>query len=63
MASKFTELTIDCSDPQRNAAFWTEVLGYDVTYEEERLDSKTLTPNEASETASRDSFPAGDAPA
>jgi hypothetical protein len=34
MASKFTELTIDCSDPHRVAAFWTEVLGYEVTDDE-----------------------------
>ena len=37
MASKFTELTIDCSDPHRLAAFWSEVLGYRVTDEEDEL--------------------------
>src|SRR5688572_14911890 len=28
MASRITELVIDCHDPQRLAAFWCEVLGY-----------------------------------
>jgi predicted enzyme related to lactoylglutathione lyase len=37
MASKFTELTMDCSDPHRVAAFWSEVLGYRVTDEEHEL--------------------------
>ena len=144
MASKFTELTIDCSDPHRVAAFWAEVLDYDVTDDEgdlvaigdpdeasvalvfarvpepksvknrvhidlnprdrdqaeeverilalgathadvgqgqqrwvvladpegnefcvlrSRLDAGTLSPDEPSEAASRDSFPASDAPA
>ena len=31
MASRFTELVIDCSDPERLASFWTEVLSYRVT--------------------------------
>jgi catechol 2,3-dioxygenase-like lactoylglutathione lyase family enzyme len=30
MASKFTELAIDCADPVRLARFWCEVLGYEV---------------------------------
>jgi catechol 2,3-dioxygenase-like lactoylglutathione lyase family enzyme len=34
MASKFTELVIDCTDPHRLAAFWTDVLGYEVTDDE-----------------------------
>jgi catechol 2,3-dioxygenase-like lactoylglutathione lyase family enzyme len=28
MASRFSELVIDCSDPQRLAEFWCEVLGF-----------------------------------
>jgi catechol 2,3-dioxygenase-like lactoylglutathione lyase family enzyme len=30
MASKFTELAIDCADPNRLAHFWCSVLGYEV---------------------------------
>ncbi len=30
MASRITELVLDCTDPERLAAFWAEVLGYDV---------------------------------
>ena len=29
MASRFTELCIDCSDPLRLAEFWSGVLGYE----------------------------------
>ena len=47
MGSKFTELVIDCSDPHRVAAFWTEVLGYDVTDEEDELVA-IADPNESS---------------
>ena len=35
MASKFTELVIDCAEPERLAAFWAEVLSYRVTEREE----------------------------
>lgn len=28
MASRFTELVVDCSDPHRLAEFWREVLDY-----------------------------------
>lgn len=28
MASRISELIIDCADPERLAAFWSEVLGY-----------------------------------
>jgi hypothetical protein len=31
MASRFTELVIDCADPERVAGFWADVLGYEVT--------------------------------
>ena len=30
MSSKFTELAIDCADPDRLAEFWCSVLGYEV---------------------------------
>ncbi|MET8862932.1 VOC family protein [Nonomuraea sp. NPDC004580] len=30
MTSRFTELTIDCHDPERVAAFWCEVLDFEV---------------------------------
>ncbi len=30
MASTFTELAIDCADPDSLARFWCEVLGYEV---------------------------------
>jgi len=30
MASRFTELAIDCADPSRLAAFWCSVLDYEV---------------------------------
>ncbi|WP_320773852.1 VOC family protein [Streptomyces sp. CRN 30] len=30
MTSRFTELVIDCHDPQRLAAFWCEVLDFSV---------------------------------
>ncbi|MFJ3769096.1 VOC family protein [Streptomyces sp. NPDC090082] len=28
MACRITELVLDCADPERLAAFWSEVLGY-----------------------------------
>ncbi len=37
MASKFTELAIDCADPRGLAQFWCAVLGYDVQEEEDGL--------------------------
>lgn len=30
MACRITELVLDCRDPERLAAFWCEVLGYDI---------------------------------
>ncbi|MFB4269394.1 VOC family protein [Nonomuraea sp. GTA35] len=30
MTSRFTELSVDCHDPERLAAFWCEVLGFEV---------------------------------
>jgi len=35
MASKFTELSIDCADPAALARFWCAVLGYDVLDEDD----------------------------
>ncbi|WP_328993071.1 VOC family protein [Kribbella sp. NBC_01245] len=35
MASKFTELAIDCADPSGLARFWCSVLGYEVQDEDE----------------------------
>ncbi len=35
MASKFTELAIDCADPQGLARFWCSVLDYEVRDEDE----------------------------
>jgi hypothetical protein len=35
VASKFTELAIDCSDPRRLAGFWCAVLGYEVQDEDD----------------------------
>jgi hypothetical protein len=35
MASKFTELAIDCADPARLARFWCSVLDYEVQDEED----------------------------
>ncbi len=35
MASKFTELAIDCADPVRLARFWCSVLDYEVKEEDD----------------------------
>ena len=35
MASKFTELAIDCADPDALARFWCSVLGYEVQDEDD----------------------------
>jgi hypothetical protein len=35
MSSKFTELCVDCRDPQLLAAFWSEVLGYETKMEDD----------------------------
>src|SRR5215813_8705321 len=37
MASKFTELAIDCADPSGLARFWCAVLGYEVQDEDDGL--------------------------
>ena len=31
MASKFTELVVDCADPERVARFWSQVLDHPIT--------------------------------
>ena len=30
MASRFSEVVVDCKDPRRLAEFWCEVLGYEI---------------------------------
>jgi hypothetical protein len=37
VASKFTELAVDCADPAGLARFWCAVLGYEVRDEEDGL--------------------------
>jgi Glyoxalase-like domain len=37
VASKFTELVIDCAQPRRVAEFWAAVLDYKITEEEADL--------------------------
>jgi len=37
VAARITELVLDCTDPERLAAFWCEVLGYEVVDREEVL--------------------------
>ncbi|HEX3326498.1 MAG TPA: VOC family protein [Actinomycetota bacterium] len=35
MTSKFTELSVDCRDPDTVATFWSEVLGYEKKMEDD----------------------------
>jgi hypothetical protein len=37
VASKFTELAIDCADPRGLARFWCAVLGYEVQDEDDEI--------------------------
>jgi len=37
MTSKFTELAIDCADPNRLARFWCSVLAYEVQDEDDGI--------------------------
>jgi catechol 2,3-dioxygenase-like lactoylglutathione lyase family enzyme len=37
VASRITELVLDCTDPERLAAFWCDVLGYEVIDREDVL--------------------------
>ena len=39
MASRFTELVIDCHQPHELAAFWCAVLDYEVIDERDDLNS------------------------
>ncbi|GAA3336143.1 VOC family protein [Amorphoplanes nipponensis] len=44
MASKFTELAIDCADPRALARFWCAVLDYEVRSEDPDDGSVTIGP-------------------
>ncbi|MCT2589940.1 VOC family protein [Streptomyces sp. N2-109] len=44
MASKFTELAIDCADPGGLARFWCSVLDYEVQDEDEEEGIVTIGP-------------------
>jgi hypothetical protein len=37
MASKFTDLAIDCADPKGLARFWCSVLAYEVRYQDDGI--------------------------
>jgi len=37
VASRITELVLDCTDPERLATFWGEVLGYEVLDREDEF--------------------------
>lgn len=37
MTSRFTELSVDCHDPERFAAFWSEVLDFKVIEQREDM--------------------------
>lgn len=37
MASRFTELVVDCHDPRRLGEFWSALLGYKVTDEDDNI--------------------------
>ena len=37
MASRLTEISLDCHDPDRLAAFWTGLLGWEVLHHEPGL--------------------------
>ena len=37
MASRFSELVIDCADPSLLADFWCQVLGYQITEKEDEF--------------------------
>jgi hypothetical protein len=46
MTSRFTELSFDCHDPERLAAFWCEVFGYTVLdREEDSIEIGSWEPN------------------
>jgi hypothetical protein len=46
MTSRFTELSFDCHDPERLAAFWCEVFGFSVLdREEDSIEIGSWEPN------------------
>ncbi|MFF3482663.1 VOC family protein [Streptomyces sp. NPDC002701] len=46
MTSRFTELSFDCHDPERLAAFWCEVFGFTVLdREEDSIEIGSWEPN------------------
>ncbi|HCA84673.1 MAG TPA: glyoxalase [Streptomyces sp.] len=51
MASKFTELAIDCADPHGLARFWCSVLDYEVHDEDDGI--VTIGPRTTAEGGSR----------
>ncbi|MEU6045794.1 VOC family protein [Streptomyces griseus] len=53
MASKFTELAIDCADPAALARFWCAVLGYEVQDADEEDGVVMIGSPEAPEGKSR----------
>ncbi|MGC5531364.1 VOC family protein [Streptomyces sp. SR-10] len=53
MASKFTELAIDCADPAGLARFWCSVLDYEVRDEDAEEGVVTIGPRAAAEAEGR----------
>ncbi|MFE3374871.1 VOC family protein [Streptomyces anulatus] len=53
MASKFTELAIDCADPIGLARFWCSVLDYEVRDEDAEEGVVTVGPRSAPEAEDR----------
>ncbi|MFB7477344.1 VOC family protein [Streptomyces anulatus] len=53
MASKFTELAIDCADPAGLARFWCSVLDYEVRDEDAEEGVFTIGPRAALEAEDR----------
>ncbi|MER7548790.1 VOC family protein [Streptomyces anulatus] len=53
MASKFTELAIDCADPAGLARFWCAVLDYEVLDEDAEEGIVTIGPRAAPEAQDR----------
>lgn len=53
VASKFTELAIDCADPAGLARFWCSVLGYEVRDEDAEEGVVTIGPRAVPEAEDR----------
>lgn len=51
MASKFTELAIDCADPRGLARFWCSVLDYEIHDVDESDGAVTIGPSPSGEDA------------